>query len=76
MTFNREFLKELQQRLDGSDSYRITKQSVEFLLQSSLRNSDKNIIFDAIRNDTSRNEDELKLRQFWYENIDDSNLRF
>lgn len=54
----------------------MTKQSVKFLLQSSLRNADKNIIFDAISNDTSRNNDPLLLKQFWYENIDDSKLRF
>ena len=76
MTFNQEFLRKLEERLNGSESYRMTKQSVKFLLQSSLHNADKNIIFDAISNDTSRNNDPLLLKQFWYENIDDSKLRF
>ena len=76
MVFNKEFLKELQTKLTGSNSYRMTKQSVEFLLKSKLRDNDKRIIFDAIRNDVCRKGDPLLVKQFWNENINDSKLLF
>ena len=78
MTFTREFLRKLQQILTtGSDSYRMTKTSVDFLLKSKqLRDTDKHVIFDAIRNDSHKNGDPLLVKQLWKENINDSNLRF
>jgi len=77
MTFNKEFLRNLQTKLIGSDSYPMTKTSVDFLLKSKeLHDTDKDTIFDAIRNDDSRNRDPLLLKQLWKENINDSKLRF
>jgi hypothetical protein len=77
MTFNKEFLRDLQKKLNGSDSYSMTKQSIEFLVNSKqLRNTDKHVIFDAIRNDVCQNGDPLSLKQFWNENIVDSKLSF
>ena len=77
MTFNKEFLRELQEKLRDSDSYSMTKQSIEFLLNSKqLRDTDKNVIFDTIRNDVYRNDDPLLIKQLWNENIVDSKLRF
>ena len=78
MTFTREFLRELQQKLEGSNSYRMTKQSVMFLLnpRQLLQDTDKNFIFDAIRNDVYRNGDPLLLKQFWIDNIVDSKFLF
>ena len=77
MTFNQEFLRELQQKLEGSNSYRMTKQSVMFLLTSKrLQETDKNVIYDAISNDVHRNKDPLSLRKLWNERIKNSNLNF
>jgi hypothetical protein len=77
MTFNKEFLIKLQERLNGLDSYPMTKQSVEFLLNSKqLRDTDKYVIYDAIRNDVYRNDELLLIKQLWNENIVDSKLRF
>ena len=77
MTFNKEFLRDLQKKLRDSDSYSMTKQSIEFLLNSKqLRDTDKNVIFDTIRNDVYRNDDPLLIKQLWNENIVDSKLRF
>lgn len=77
MTFTKEFLRELQKILNGSDSYLMTKQSVEFLLKSKqLLDTDKYVIYDAIRNDIYQNRDPLLLKQFWNENIVDSNTQF
>jgi hypothetical protein len=77
MTFNKEFLRKIQERLANSDSYRMTKQSVEFLLKSQrLYYTDKNIILDAIRNDVCQNGDPLSLKQLWKENIHDSSFLF
>ena len=75
MTFI-QFLKELDQVIQGSNLYTMTKRSVQILLSSRQHcETDKNIIFDAINNDTIRNNDSLSLRNFWNEkNI--SNLRF
>lgn len=76
MTFTKEFLRELQKILNGSDSYLMTKQSVEFLLKSKqLLDTDKYVIYDAIRNDIYQNRDPLLLKQFWNENIVDSNTQ-
>lgn len=75
MTFNKNFLRKIKERLNGSDSYRMTKTSIDFLLKSKqLHDSDKNVIYDAIRNDVYRNGDPLLVKQFWNENINDSNL--
>ena len=76
MTFV-EFLRELKKKLNGSDSYRMTKNSVNFFLLKSrqLYEIDKNIIFDAICNDTLCN-DPLSLRNLWNEKGLISNLRF
>ncbi len=88
MTFNQEFLRELNEKLKDSYSYRMTKQSVEFLLKSrQLYEDDKKIIFDAISNDTFCNDslckkdtlcnkDPLSLRNFWNNKKIDSKLRF
>ena len=76
MVFNKEFLRKIKERLTGSNSYRMTKQSVEFLLKSKLCDTDKRIIFDAIRNDVCRKGDPLLVKQFWNENINDSKLLF
>ena len=77
MTFNKEFLRNLQTKLIGSDSYRMTKTSVEFLVNSKeLRDTDKHVIFDAIRNDSHKNGDPLLVKLLWKENINDSNLLF
>ena len=72
MSFTREFLRELQQKLNGSDSYLMTKQSVEFLLKSKqLLDTDKYVIYDAIHNDILRQNkeqsDPLSLCAWWNE---------
>jgi hypothetical protein len=76
MTFNQEFLRELQKELSNSDLYRITKTSVNFFLKSKQHNTDKTVIFDAIRNDVIKNGDPLLLRKLWNKRINDSKLRF
>ncbi len=77
MTFNKNFLRKIKERLTGSDSYRMTKTSIDFLVKSKqLHDSDKNVIYDAIRNDVPRNGDPLLVKQLWNENINDSNLLF
>jgi len=77
MTFNKEFLRKLQTKLNGSDSYRMTKYSVAGLLTfKQLQINDKHVIFDAIRNDVCQNRDPLLVKQFWNENIIDSNTQF
>jgi len=65
MTFI-QILKELEQKLKGSNSYPMTKNSIQFLLKSRpLYKNDKKIIFDAIRIDTLCNEDPLSLCDLW-----------
>ena len=62
MTFTREFLRKLQQKLTGSgpNLYRMTKQSVNVLLKSKqLLEIDKTFIFDAIRNDVYLNSNHV-----------------
>jgi ribonuclease D len=76
MTFTREFLRELQQKLANSDSYPMTKKQVQILTTMRLMETDKNVIFDAISNDVHRNKDPLSLRKLWNERIKDSKLRF
>jgi hypothetical protein len=76
MTFNQEFLRELQQRLADSDSYQMTKNQVQILTKMQLWETDKNVIFDAISNDVHRNKDPLLLRKLWNERIKDSKFRF
>ncbi len=72
-----EFLRELQQRLNGSKLYRMTKSSVEILLKSKrLYEDDKNIIFCSLVNDISTNKDPLSLSIFWNTNICEPNLQF
>jgi hypothetical protein len=77
MTFV-EFLRELKKKLNGSESsYRMTKKSVEFFLKSrQVYEIDKKIIFDAIRNDTLRQNNEqsdpLSLCAWW----NNQNLNF
>ena len=67
MTFI-QFLKELEQKLKVSNSYPMTKNSVQFFLNyRQLCETDKKIIFDAIRNDTFRNKDPLSLCDLWNE---------
>ena len=77
MTFNKEFLRKLQTKLNGSDSYRMTKTSVDFLLKSKeLHETDKKIIYSSLVNDNSKNKDPLLLAVFWNENITETNLQF
>ena len=76
MTFNQEFLRELQQRLANSDSYRMTKNQVQILTKMRLVETDKNVIFDAISNDFHRNNDPLSLRKLWNDKINDEKLKF
>jgi hypothetical protein len=93
MTFDKIFLRVLNKKLTGSDPklYQITKKFVYLFLKSKqLLDSDKNVIYDAIRNDVYRNynhvhqnskhidqkEDPLLLEKFWNENINDSNFSF
>lgn len=77
MTFNKEFLREIQKRLNGSSSYPTTNQSVNLLLTSKqLLESDKKIIFSSLINDISSNRDSLSLALFWNDNINDPNLKF
>jgi hypothetical protein len=66
MTFN-NFLKELQEKLKGSESYPMTTHSVRILLNMRIQQKDINIIFDAINNDTFHNNDPLSLRNLWNE---------
>ena len=77
MTFV-EFLRDLDKKLNGSSSYRMTKNSVNFFLLKSrqLYEIDKNIIFDAIHNDTLCNEDPLSLCDWWNNQNLNSKLRF
>jgi hypothetical protein len=66
MTFI-QFLKELEQKLKGSESYPMTTHSVRILLNMRIQQKDINIIFDAINNDTFHNNDPLSLRNLWNE---------
>ena len=75
MTFI-QFLKELDQKLKGSNLYPMTTQRVQILLNMRIQQKDINIIFDAIHNDTFRNEDPLSLRNLWNEKRLISKLRF
>jgi hypothetical protein len=77
MTFNEDFLRELQAILNGSKLYRMTNSSVEILLKSKrLHEDDKNIIFCSLINDISTNKDPLSLAVFWNKNINDPKLEF
>ncbi len=77
MIFNKEFLRDLQKRLNGSSSYPMTNQSVNLLLTSKqLLESDKKIIFSSLINDISSNRDPFLLAVFWNDNINDPNLKF
>jgi hypothetical protein len=73
----KEFLRELQKRLNGSSSYPMTNQSVNLLLTSKqLLESDKKIIFSSLINDNSKYKDPFLLAVFWNDNINDPNLKF
>jgi hypothetical protein len=75
--FFKEFLRKLQQRLNGSSSYPMTNQSVNLLLTSKqLLESDKKIIFSSLINDNSKYKDPFLLAVFWNDNINDPNLKF
>ena len=77
MIFNKEFLRDLQKRLNGSSSYPMTNQSVNLLLTSKqLLESDKKIIFSSLINDISSNRDPFLLAVFWNDNINYPNLKF
>jgi len=71
MTFKREFLRELQQKMRVSDLYPITKYTVNLLVNKQLQDSDKYAIFDAIHNDIIRQNkeqsDPLSLCAWWNE---------
>ena len=76
MTFI-EFLKELQKKLNDSDLYHMTKQSLKILRSYRYHTeSDKNVIYDAINNDTAHNKDPLSLRDWWNEKKTTSILVF
>ena len=75
MTFI-QFLKELEQKLKGSNLYPMTTHSVQILLNMRIQQKDINIIFDAINNDTFQNNDPLSLRNLWNEKRLISKLRF
>lgn len=67
MTFIK-FLEELDKKLNGSDSYQMTKQSLNILRSYRYhKESDKDVIYDAINNDTARKNDPLSLRDWWNE---------
>ena len=77
MTFNRKFLRELQQRLANSDLYPMTKKQVQSLINmQQLVETDKNVIFSSLINDISRYGDKKSLSIFWNEKINDKNLKF
>ena len=78
MTFNREFLRELQKRLANSDSYPRTLLTVNYLLKTNeeYQKKNKSLIFDAIGDDTSRNNDELSLKKLWDTKVADPILDF
>ena len=77
MKFNRNFLRELQEKLRDSESYQMTKLSVQILLTSpKLYERDKKIIFHAIHNDYHRNGDPLSLRGLWNEKQLIQNMMF
>ena len=76
MTFNRKFLRELQQRLANSDLYPMTKKQAQSLINMQLVETDKNVIFSSLIDDISRYEDKKSLSIFWNEKINDKNLKF
>jgi hypothetical protein len=80
MTFKREFLRELQQKLRVSDLYPRTKYTVNSLVNKQLQDSDKYAIFDAIHNDILRQNkeqsDPLSLCAWWNEKKLISKLEF
>jgi len=77
MTFNQEFLRKLQQRLDSSDSsYPTTKKQVQILTKMRLMETDKNIIFSSLIHDISIYGDKNSLSIFWNEQINDKYLEF
>ena len=78
MTFNREFLKQLQRRLANSDSnsYLMTKKEVQILTNMRLMETDKKFIFSSLIDDISRYKDPELLAIFWNEQINDQNFKF
>jgi hypothetical protein len=73
----RELLRELKQKLNSSNSYRMTKTSVEILLtKKQLKEDDKKIIFSSLVNDNSKYNDPLSLAVFWNTNINNPELKF
>lgn len=77
MTFNKDFLRKLKQRLNGSSWYPMTNQNVNLLLTSTrLQENDKKIIFSSLVNDNSNYDDPFLLAVFWNDNINDTNLKF
>lgn len=72
-----EFLKELEKKLKGSDSYPMTKNSLNILRSSRYhKENDENFIYDAINNDAARNKDPLSLRDWWNKKKTTSILMF
>ena len=71
MTFTKEFLRELQQKLCVSDLYPRTKYTVNLLVNKQIQDSDKNAILYAIHNDILRQNKEqsepLSLCAWWNE---------
>jgi len=77
MTFTQEFLKELKQRLNNSNLYPRTKYTVKCLLKSKKEHqANKLLIFDAIGDDTSHNNDQLSLKKLWDTKVADPTLNF
>ncbi len=81
MTFNKDFLRKLQKRLNSSSSgsslYPMTKYSVDGLLTlNQLQDNDQKIIFSSLVNDNSKYKDPFLLAVFWNDNINEPNLKF
>ncbi len=77
MTFPRELLIELQQKLNNSKLYPRTILTVNCLLRSKEEHQEnKFLIFDAIGDDTSRNNDPLSLKKLWDTKVADPTLDF
>ena len=80
MTFI-QFLKELEQKLKGSNSYSMTKKQVRSLQSMNLKDNNINfvkcLLFDTINNDTiNQKSDPLNLQNEWSEIFPNSNLKF
>ena len=76
MTFNQEFLRELNEKISKSGSYPMTKKQIQSLTKIQLCEIDKKIIFSCLINDISNHVDEKFVSIFWNEKIKDEKLKF